>query len=143
MTRIHWPVVGALLAVLAAVLVFTPAASADAARPGGAVSVQAGPRALSDCPDNDMCAWADANFGGKHIEMAEGCSNFYSCFKSNFNDVVSSLANHTSYEWCFSTLPEYLGRAYPITAGAEVGYVGNTWNDEFESAHVLDIGHWC
>lgn len=130
-------------ATLAVALLAAPGASA--APPGGTARAvaAAAPESLSDCPDNNMCAWQDANYSGRHIEMTVGCSDFYSCFKSNFADAASSLANYTNYEWCFYTLTNYLGRAYPVTAAAEISYVGNTWNDEFESAHAFDLLHTC
>lgn len=143
------------LAAAAATLVIFGTAVSQAMAAGPAVasrhapvlaavhSAGAVPQSLSQCPNNWMCAWESAGYAGRIIEMQTGCSNFVTCFPSNFNDVTSSMANFTPSFWCFYTDINYGGMAYQASPGAQIEYVGGFWNDQFSSAHVEDFFHTC
>lgn len=101
------------------------------------------PSVLGACPSNNVCAWEDAGYVGRFIGMQVGCSDFRTCFASNFNDQASSIASLRGDTFCFYTDINYGGAAYMVPPHALVEYVGSTWNDVFSSAHVFDFFHQC
>ncbi|HWG97803.1 MAG TPA: peptidase inhibitor family I36 protein [Pilimelia sp.] len=128
----------ALTGLVAAALIFTAGPASAAERPAPATAVTpagaAGTWADTDCPDNNMCAWEHAHYGGRFIYMGTGCSNFTKCFATNFGDVASSLWNRTSYTWCFYTGTYYTWREYRVPRDAKISFLGESWNDAFLSA---------
>lgn len=60
------------------------------------VQISLVPMALSDCPTNWLCLWANASYGGRMLKWSDpGTRDDLSAY--GFNDQMTSWANKTNY----------------------------------------------
>jgi Peptidase inhibitor family I36 len=120
----------ALGAALAMVLTFAVAGPAYAAK--------------ADCGEGYFCAWEHQNYGGRIAKMQVGCSNFSSCFASNFDNVATSFFNNSGTTFCAWANTGYSGTLIvALRPGGFNANVGSALNDRASSAHKDSLTVSC
>jgi hypothetical protein len=102
------------------------------------------------CSPYDMCAYANADFGGSYLLFPDdaggyvanytevGGANQEGCTHTDFNDCVSSQKNDGPYGGFYYWNAYCSGEAYTNTANTYAEFVGTYWNDEFSSQSEYD-----
>ncbi len=108
----------------------------------GAVLLNVGPTALSDCPSNWVCLWQDSQYSGRMLQFQQ-CCQWQNLADYGFANKMSSWANKRDFDarWAFG--PNGGGTVRCMDSHSSVSYVGNPDNDQAESIRILDTDTAC
>jgi hypothetical protein len=109
---------------------------------GGAVILNLGPTALSDCPSNWVCLWHDSQFSGRMLQFQE-CCQWQNLSDYGFDDQMSSWANKRDFDARWAYLPNGGGTVRCMDSHSNNSWVGNTDNDKASSIRILDTDGAC
>ncbi len=112
---------------------FTSEVDRDSALASALAGQRANSRELAAASSGYVIVWADPSFAGASTVLSQDYANLTSI---GWNDRISSYRVYTTYTGAFYDQAYYSGLTQFYCCFAQVGYVGNAYNNIFSSFNL-------